>query len=885
MKKLLLFLLFVASVANAQIVDIPDPNLKAALLSADTENAIALNNLNFAFVIDANGNSEIEESEAAAVYSLRLINFNISDLTGIEAFTNLVGLDCSQNASINLDMSIIPNTLETFNCSYCGLSTLNVSLLANLKQLFCSFNLLTSLDVSSLSNLLLLDCSNNDISSLNIGSLENLDSLHCGHNSLTGLALEGLPNLRVLVCEVNQIATLDFDNSTLYEIINCGVNVLTSLDTSGLPNLIDLNCNNNAITSLLTPPLPNVLTKLSYSNNQLPNLDFTNLVNLTHLGCHQNGITSLDVSVFPDLERLFCGNNLFTALDLSTATNLITLDCQGSLMTSLDLSNLPEMTALFCPYALISSIDVSHQTALIDLVCGGEDLLTIYMKNGTEENLQLFESENLQFVCTDEGQVAEIAQNVAEFGAPTTLVSSYCSFVPGGNYNVVTGTVIYDENNNGCNALDTSVPNNVKLGLTDGTVSSATFLSSDGNYTLYGDIGEYILTSGLENPSYFNITPETTEINFPALDGTTVTQDFCLTANGVHPDLEVVLAPLRTARPGFDAYYQLIYKNKGTQTLSGTVALEFEDGVTDFVSSTPDIDLQISNVLTWSYSNLLPFESRVIEFVLNLNTPLETPPVNDGDILHFTASISPITTDEQPVDNTFDMQQLVVNSLDPNAKTCLEGDIVSPTEIGNFLHYNIEFENLGTAEAINVVVKDVIDASMFDVNSLQVIYASHPMHSQIRGNTAEFVFEGINLAAAEGDPPVGGHGNVLFKIKTLPTLAIGTEVRNEANIFFDYNAAIDTNLARTIFQSLAIPESSMDQSIVLYPNPTAGQFHIKCDSNIKTVALYDMQGRLLQTVIEDKSTSVLNISSKANGVYFVKVTTEKGTSVQKLLKD
>ncbi|MBK8442578.1 MAG: hypothetical protein IPL35_03800 [Sphingobacteriales bacterium] len=59
--------------ATAQIVNIPDPNFKNALL-------------NHSPIIDTNNDGEIQVAEAEAVDSLYLFNKNITDLTGIKAF-------------------------------------------------------------------------------------------------------------------------------------------------------------------------------------------------------------------------------------------------------------------------------------------------------------------------------------------------------------------------------------------------------------------------------------------------------------------------------------------------------------------------------------------------------------------------------------------------------------------------------------------------------------------------------------------------------------------------------------------------------------------------------------------------------------------------------
>ena len=51
--------------------------------------------------------------------------------------------------------------------------------------------------------------------------------------------------------------------------------------------------------------------------------------------------------------------------------------------------------------------------------------------------------------------------------------------------------------------------------------------------------------------------------------------------------------------------------------------------------------------------------------------------------------------------------------------------------------------------------------------------------------------------------------------------------------------------------------------------------------NIKTIELYDVMGRLIETSIENTTTTSIDISEKQNGIYFVKV----GTATAKFIKE
>src|SRR5690606_18305844 len=101
-RKILLFVLLLTTIVNAQNVSVPDANFKAKLLEADVTNSIALNSAGISIKIDTDNNGEIDTNEALAVYQLKVSNSAILNLTGISSFVNLKNLDCSNNILLNL---------------------------------------------------------------------------------------------------------------------------------------------------------------------------------------------------------------------------------------------------------------------------------------------------------------------------------------------------------------------------------------------------------------------------------------------------------------------------------------------------------------------------------------------------------------------------------------------------------------------------------------------------------------------------------------------------------------------------------------------------------------------------------------------------------------
>ena len=153
-------------------VNIPDANFKAVLVGNTT--------------INTNGDTEIQVSEATAFNGqISCSNYNISDLTGIEAFTALTSLGCSNNQLTALDVS--NNTsLTALSCATNQLTSLDVSNNTALTSLSCYLNYLTSLDVSSNTTLTTFNCFDNQLTSLDVRN---------GNNTNMSFTIYNNPNL------------------------------------------------------------------------------------------------------------------------------------------------------------------------------------------------------------------------------------------------------------------------------------------------------------------------------------------------------------------------------------------------------------------------------------------------------------------------------------------------------------------------------------------------------------------------------------------------------------------------------------------------------------------------------------------------------------------
>lgn len=659
--------------------------------------------------------------------------------------------------------------------------------------------------------------------------------------------------LRVTGEAIDNVQGLEaFTNLTL---LSLNFTTLTSLDVSPLTGLINLNVSGNDLTSVILSGLGD-LEILDVSDNNFTQLNLTALSSLTSLYCEYNNLTVLDLSDTISLTQLFCQDNQLSLLNLS-AVDLNFLVCSNNPLLELDLSGQ-------------SGIDTLS-------LFGCSSLTALYLKNGNIDNINVetfSDCPNLELICVDEEELQltlDVIAQMQQWNPINATVTTFCP-APGGN-NTITGVIAYASDGGDC-TTSTPIDGFISMIVSDGE-NQGTIYDSNGAYNIDTQEGIYTLTPQF-NEALFIAFPPSATVPFNMPSGSAVTQNFCLTPNGIHPDVEVIILPIIPARPGFDAYYQVLYRNTGNQALSGTVTFTYVDAVQDYISATPAEAISAAGTITWNYNDLMPFENRIITVILNTNSPVEVPAVNIDDVLLLSAVVTSDNGDENLTNNTFQFEQVVVGSFDPNNIICAEGGTEPADAIGDYLHYIINFENIGTSAAEFVVVTNEIDASKYDINSLEILSTSHDADITVEGNTIEFRFNDINL-----EPAV--YGNVSYKIKTKTNLTVGDVANNQAIIVFDFNEPLATNEAATVFAALGT-QAFVVNNIAIYPNPTTGRINISSKDTLQSFILYDLQGRLLQSTSLNYTAHTIDISAYPSGIYLLEIKTDAGINVERIVK-
>ncbi|WP_294822362.1 BspA family leucine-rich repeat surface protein [uncultured Flavobacterium sp.] len=441
--------------------------------------------------------------------------------------------------------------------------------------------------------------------------------------------------------------------------------------------------------------------------------------------------------------------------------------------------------------------------------------------------------------------------------------------------NAISGNVFFDEAADGCDANDVAL-SHAFVNVHNDDFSYIVPVSPEGNYSVDVSQGNFTIEI-LNLPQYFN--PASYTIEFDGF-GDQVEQDICITQDEAAQDLNVILLPVSEARPGFAAQYQLVITNAGSQVIdAANVTVSFDNTLQSFVSANPAPVAANTAQLDFILNDMQLFESRAINFTTQFFTP---PTVNSGDIASFSVNAIPDGTEQTPDDNTYVLLQEIINSYDPNDKQVLQGSEISPEQAEGYLDYLVRFQNTGTASAITVRIEDHLPENV-DWTTLTPISASHNYRIEVKeDHTAEFIFDNINLPHEAANEP-GSHGFIAYRIKPLPTVAVGDVITGNAEIFFDYNLPIITNFATTtIVEAMNAGEHSTN-IVSIYPNPVTDVLHLNASNGalIEEVKVYNLQGRELMSFTKAGSINVAHLSS---GVYVLMVTTNAGISKQKLIR-
>lgn len=355
---------------------------------------------------------------------------------------------------------------------------------------------------------------------------------------------------------------------------------------------------------------------------------------------------------------------------------------------------------------------------------------------------------------------------------------------------------------------------------------------------------------------------------------------FRLTPKANIQDLQVSIVPLFGARPGFSTSYKITAKNVGTEIMYLPTVKFIKDALQTFIDSTTyAFD---NDTLFWQIDSLSLLEQRELTISLLNAVP---PTLNANDTLHLSAIIYPIANDSFVQDNYASLNQVVVNSVDPNDKIETHGGTIPYTAIQNrdYLYYTIRFQNTGNSYASRIIVTDTLTENV-DETTLEVLSTSIPFAMNVI-NKKYITWTAANTYLPDSiSDEANSHGYVSFRIKPKAGLSPNDEITNRASIVFDYNTAISTNTCTTkiIEQRILSVKNNAIKSIKLFPNPTNGNVQLAMNliqNKNYSLRIIDINGTILSN--ENIKGNIgennleLNLRNYANGIYFIQIADEK----------
>lgn len=376
----------------------------------------------------------------------------------------------------------------------------------------------------------------------------------------------------------------------------------------------------------------------------------------------------------------------------------------------------------------------------------------------------------------------------------------------------------------------------------------------------------------------YNVLPAQRQINAATPGAVYQDNNFGINVPANYNDVRVDLIPNTPVNEFMEARYNMVVSNLGSNVANFKASIVSDNAFTFDYINYPDFAINNIGTRTTTWFGSLPaFSQQLYPAGYYITQPV----VLNQDIYNTATVELQLDSDVALANNTDVCHQIVVGPFDPNNKMANESGrgLKGFIDNGQQLKYVINFQNTGTAPAINIVVSDILSSNL-DVNSFRFIGSSHQCDTRIVGDTIYFRFSKILLPDSLHNEPES-HGWVSFAINLKPNLPFLTHIDNTAAIYFDHNEPVLTNTTHhMIGVPMAIDAIANDGVLVATPNPFTSQLSIKLsgvpEQNYRYEVM-DIWGRkTLDGQLPANNTVTINRGNVAAGTYIVVITDKSG---------
>ncbi len=635
-------------------------------------------------------------------------------------------------------------------------------------------------------------------------------------------------------------------------VLNLHFNTVGASETTIFPNLVSLeSLEISGVGNYVFPSLTNCVNLYYYPNLELELIlpGITNLgllfidtqeelfiggsldpyiPNIEHIDevMFSSGAGSV-YGFFDGITNLYtCGNFVFPGENQpgSVFHNLHSVEGNLFLGTDFNPLGLPNLESVggqfmlgfvnYCPSSIegLDSLQSVGGLSLSGLFCGSLESLSSINHINIQNYLSITGFPNLSF-CS-EPNICEFIQNHtpqdfslqgnAEGCNSGDQISAQCI----DNAVNITGTVFIDANCNG--TLDSG----------ETPYLSQQLQSIENTYMAYGESSFNILIAPTNTinlipqnlPSYFELFAPIS-LTESELNNSIVIQNVAICVVEEVSNISVSVIYYDSPRPGFTTHGAVVITNIGSIESSVDVSLNVTTASAVASINAQNDGIINENTITWNGISLQAGMSTEVYFSVGI--------LADTDLLGLPLSMTALATtigteDINPADNYFEISETIIGAYDPNDKTPSR-EFVNLEELSNEepidLTYRIRFQNTGTAAAINVMITDLIEEDL-DIQSFQMLEATHDYSYVIQGDSITWYFNNIMLPDSASDPE-GSIGQVFFRISSMGNHNESTIIENRVSIFFDFNEPIVTNTATTEFITCPSLEISLEDNSLI----------------------------------------------------------------------
>ncbi|MFD1552219.1 T9SS type A sorting domain-containing protein [Putridiphycobacter roseus] len=305
--KLIIFLFLLGNcfTLKSQYTSIPDGSFEIYLI-----------NLNIDSGPIADG--QILNSNAEAIDSLSISSQFISDLTGLEAFTNLRYLQINTYFGSTLPIHTMDSLNELY-LNFVSVNNPNLSQNTNLKKIQFTNSSIDTLVITNNTNLEYIGLGSLNCKSIDFSQNANLEILLIQNVSMDSIDITSNQNLIKLVCS-DSLNEINLTQNHLLRYVTLENNFISEIDLSQNSKIKSLNLFKNQIDSI-DLSFQDSLTLLGLKKNNLTKLDVSNLNFLESLDCDSNHIKILNLQHNPVLRWINCASNNLEQLNVQNGNN------------------------------------------------------------------------------------------------------------------------------------------------------------------------------------------------------------------------------------------------------------------------------------------------------------------------------------------------------------------------------------------------------------------------------------------------------------------------------------------------------------------------------------------------------------------------------------